>query len=286
VILLFLFFSYIFYPIAIINLWNIGNYNGISGGIKVVLTGFIAVLLSMFILTPIILRSSEHVNEKKISLILEKVTNQMKFDKTPKVFRIRTAQLNAISFYMINKKSLGLTTGLLEAFRNNQLNEQELECIFAYLLSYYSNQNIFKRYFMYGIPVFYNSIGYIFIYLGRGFYRLAEMTEQRGYKIFAWLSGFLCILAGKILRVPEKICSFFAFPLIYNFQRNADFMAKKITNQETLQSVLQKIDGINKDIDKRLTILPNPEYWFVKPINLLRIDKLFLFRIPQNKRIK
>lgn len=255
-------------------------------GIKIILTGFIAVLFSMFAFTPLILRSIESVNDKKISFILEKVVKQMKFDKMPKVFRIRTVQLNAISFYTINKKSLGLTTGLIEAFQNNQLDEKELECIFAYLLSYHSNQNTFKRYFMYGISTLYNSIGYIFIFLGRGFYRLAEMTEQRGYRIFTWFLGFLCILAGIIFRIPGKIGSIFAFSLIYSFQRNADFMAKKITNKETLRNVLQKINGNNKNINKRLTILPNPEYWFIKPIKMLMVDKLVLFRIPLEKRIR
>ena len=278
--------SYAFFPMTIVNLWNAGNNISIYIGIKIIITGFISVLISMFILTPIILRNIKLANNIEISLILEKIARQMKFEKTPNILMVKTAQINAISFNLINKKSIGLTTGFIEALQENQFNKQELECIFAYLLSYHSNQYTIKRYFMYGIVALYSSLGYIFIFLARGFYRLAEMTEQRGYRIFILLLGFLCIIAATLLRIPEKIGSIFAFPLIYSFQRKADSVAKKFTNQEILRNVLHTISENNKNITKRLNVLPNPEYWFVKPVNLFWIDKIFLFRIPLNKRIQ
>jgi Zn-dependent protease with chaperone function len=255
-------------------------------GIKVVLTGFIAVLISAFILAPILFRSIESIDDQKISVILERVAKQLNYKAIPKMYKIRTAQLNAIAYFMINKPSIGLTTGILEAYQNNYLNDQDFECIFAYLLSYHISQNCFKRYFMYGISSLYNSIGYILIFLGRGFLRIADMTEAKGSKFFAWLSGHLCLLVGTIFRIPTKIGSIFAFLLINRFQRNADLVAKNITSPTAMQEVLQKMHEYNKKIDKKLSILPEPEYWFIQPVQLFKIDKMFLFSYPLEKRIR
>jgi len=278
--------SYLFYPVTLTNYWFIDNFVSISMGIKVVLTGFIAVLISAFILAPVCFRSIEPINDQKIYLILERVAKQLKVKNVPKMYKIRTAQLNAIAYYMINKASIGMTTGILEAYQNNYLNEQDFECIFAHLLSYHVSQNCFKRYFMYGITSLYNAIGYILIFSGRGFLRLANMTEAKGSRFFAGLSGYLCMLVGTIFRIPEKIGSIFAFLLINRFQQNADLVARNITSPTALQEVLQKMNEYNKKIDKKLTILPEPEYWFIQPVQLLQIDRILLVSHSLEKRIR
>ena len=255
-------------------------------GIKVILTGFIAVLISAFILAPVLFRTIEPINDQKIYLILERVTKQLNYKSIPKMYKMRTAQLNAVAYFMINKPSIGLTTGILEAYQNNYLNDQDFECIFAHLLSYHVSQNSFKRYFMYGITSLYNSMGYILIFSGRGFLRLANMTEGKGSRFLTWLLGYICMLIGIIFRIPEKIGSIFAFSLINRFQQNADLVGKNITSPTAMQEVLQKMYEYNKKINKKLSILPEPEYWFIQPVKLLKIDKMLLFSHPLQKRIR
>ena len=278
--------SYLFHPVTLTHYWFSDDFVSISMGIRVALTGFIAVLISAFILAPIFFRSIEPINDQKIYLILERIAKQLNYKNVPKMYKIRTAQLNAIAYFVINKPSIGLTTGILEAYQNNYLNDQDFECIFAHLLSYHVSQNCFKRYFMYGIISLYSSIGYILIFSGRGFLRLADMTEAKCSRFFACLSGYLGMLFGTIFRIPEKIGSIFALLLINRFQQNADLVAKNITSPTAMQEVLQKMYEYNKKIDKKLSILPEPEYWFIQPVQLLKIDKILLVSHPLEKRIR
>lgn len=71
--------SFLFYPVTLIHYWIINDFVSISMGINVVLTGFIAVLISAFILAPVFFKSIEPINDQKIYLILERVAKQLKY---------------------------------------------------------------------------------------------------------------------------------------------------------------------------------------------------------------
>lgn len=265
-------------------LWMIDDFN-FSVGLKIILIGFIGVLLSTFILAPIVFRGIELVNDEKISAILKKIVERSKVKKVPVIYKIRTAQLNAIAYFILNKPCIGLSTGLLEAYYGHVLNDQDLECIFAHLLYYHKSRNTFKRNFMYGIASLYNSICYIFLFSGRGFLRLARITEQKGSNFFARIAGYICIIIGIIFRIPEKLSSIIASPLIFSFQKDADIAARKITGPKEMQEVLQKMVKYNGKINKDLSLLPDSEYWFIQPVKLLKIDQLFLFRPSFDRRM-
>ena len=279
---LFIITSYLFYPSVLFRFWMVDEFSVLLG-FKIILTGLIAVLASTFILEPIVFRSIERIEDDGLNAILKKIARQYQMNKIPGIYRIRTAQMNAIAYSMINKPCIGLTSGLLEAYQVHSFNEQDIECIFTHLLTVHRDQNVLKRNLMVGIAGFYNLIGYIFIISGRGFSRLGKITAQKASSLLALITGIVCIFIGILLRIPAKLSSILAFPLIYRFQKDADRATGEVTGFSPLLNTIQKMVEYNKKIDKELSILSEPEYWFIKPVKLLPIDRIFLFR-PSFKR--
>ncbi len=284
--IIFLFFitSFLFHPLMVSNLWRISQVDLLLA-LKVILTGLIAVGCSTFILAPIIFRGIEQVQDKDIHTILRKVTDQSQVKKIPGICRVRTSQANAIAYFVFNRSCIGLTNGLLEAYHNRDLNDQDLESIFACLLYYFKSGTTIKRNFMYSIASLYNSMCYILLFSGRGFFRLAKITEQRGSGFLIRMTGMICMIIGLLFRIPEKISSCIASPLIYRFQKDADKFAERLTGPKGMQRVIQKVIEYNRKLNKELSVLPDPEYWFVEPVRLLKMDQLVLFRIPFQNRI-
>ncbi|MDD4362893.1 MAG: hypothetical protein PHD33_01620 [Atribacterota bacterium] len=277
---LFLGMSYFFNPYIIFNSWSDGLFLNAEIFLKIILTGLICVIFSNFFLSAIVFRSVKSIADEKIEKLLHQTAERLNYNKKiPKVLKINTSQLNAISFNIINNHCLGLTTGLVDAYQNEQLGDKDMEYILLYLLSFHLYKNTYKRYLLSGITNLYSAIGYIFIYFGRGFMRLADFTKQIISKCVACVLGSIFLLIGNILKIPEKIGFLFARQLIKKFQKNADHLAMKYIDQDFMQETLQKIDEKNKYIaqDKKVAILPYPEYWFVQPLQLATVDKLFLF---------
>lgn len=278
VLILFLIMSFLFYPVVLRDILLNENFINISIAIVATITGFAAVLLSIYVLQPLVFRAVDTVGDEKVLTILNKTLKELNYQKIPKIYKIRTAQINAVAYLMFNKKCIGLTTGLVEAHQKNIINDQDLKYILFYTLSYHIKGNSFKRSFMLGIASFYSAVGYILIFLGMGFLKLTKISAQRLSRLFSTFLGYLCVLVGIMFRIPEKIGSILSFYLIYHFQKNADLLAQNNTSAEVMQESVKKIHEYNKSIDKKITILPFPEYWFVKPVRLLIVDKIILFR--------
>lgn len=277
--------SYFFNPSALIHFWLI-DYMSFSTGINIILAGIIAVLFSVFILAPIVFRSLDLINDQKINDILLKVANRYGIKKLPGIYRIRTAQINAINYSFVNKCCIGLTAGMLDAYRDKQLNDEDFEYVFAYILFQQKSHNDFKRNLVYGIASFYKSISYINLFFGWGFLRMAIIIDHKISRLFSYILGYFFVLVGIFLRVPEKLGSILAAPLIFKFQENADLNACKIVSPTAIKKTLKKIYNYNHNISQNLTILPEPEHWLFQPVRLLKIDQLFLFRSSFEKRIQ
>ena len=283
-IVLFIITSYLFYPSVLYRFWMINDFSVLMG-CKIALTGLIAVIGSTFILEPIVLKGLERIEDDELSAILEKIAFQYHMNKTPGIYQIRTSQTNAIAYWMANKPCIGLSSGLWEAYQAHAFDDQDITCILAHLLTVHRERIAFKRNLMLGIAGFYNLLGAVFLISGRGFSRLAKITGQQASSIFASMTGITCILIGNLFRIPAKLSSILALPLIYSFQKDADQAAGKVAGFNSLRKTIQKIIEYNEKIDKELSILSEPEYWFIKPAKLLWIDRILLVRPSVRKRI-
>ncbi|MBN2394873.1 MAG: hypothetical protein JXC36_00235 [Candidatus Atribacteria bacterium] len=278
--------SIVFYPSVVIRFWSTIDSISLLTGIRIVLSSIIAVLLSVFVFPPILFRSQGLVDDQKLNAILERMADHYGFKKIPGIYRIRTVQMNAIYYSSMNKHCIGLTSGILDAYRDQLLSDKDLEYIFSFTLFQKKNQNDLKRNLMFGIASFYKSMGYIVLFLGRGFLRIRKVTNHRAFSFFGYILGAFFILVGTILRVPEKIGSIFAAPLIVNFYKNADLYSSKIIDLGAMKAILQKINDYNQKIEQNLSLLAEPEYWLVQPVKLFKIDQLFMLRPSFEKRIQ
>lgn len=289
---------YIFFLFFVLNitfspivLLNIGKINGLSLNfiffLKIATIGMMAALISVFILPPMVFRAVVRVKDKEIYEVLSELSQQMGFTKMPEIYEIRTAQINSVPYWFMTKKCIGLTTGTIEAFQKKVLNRQDIKCILSHALAHHLSHDLIKYGIMYGIVAGYEALGYILIFSGRGFSRLAKMTVKKESQYISKILGYILLLAGVALRLPAKIGSLLASPLIIHFQKKTDIISSQYLALSEIVNTLKKVFEINQGLcKKKMALLPYPEYYYIKPIRLLKIDQIASFVPDFNKRLE
>lgn len=273
-----------------------------------ILIGLIVAFFSAYVLTSWTLRGIKPF-EKAPSEILksfEELSRKAGLEKHPELMIAETPEINAMAYVCLSGNRICVTRGLLNAYQNENIDEEDLNAILGHEIGHIRNLDCLKWSFVLSWISIFDAVGTLLMYMGEGIAGigvvLAEASEEvvitkegRGRYVarreggLIWLTiallGWMFYVFGVIQKIFCKIASILAFHLSRKQEHAADMVGAELTSPETMANALQRINTLNKElVAKELATLPYADRWQLQPCNPSLIDKLFDTHPPMEKR--
>jgi heat shock protein HtpX len=260
--------------------------------IVMLILGFIIALLSTYIIAPIILwKAFKDLNDNVIQGMLQQLSQKAGLKKVPKLMVFETPEFNAFTYITLFGPKLVLTSGLVNAFKNGEINNDELMAIMGHEIGHIKHKDTLRRWIVQSwISVFY-SLGTVLLFtglitMGIGF-TFSMLDRDDSESLGTILVGIALAIAGGIMMVISKIISLLSLHHDRFNEYLADEFGARIAGGDNLIGALKKIEGKNKSLtSKDVPYTPYPDSWQVKPAKTSIIDRLFSDHPPLEKRIE
>ncbi|MFQ6055645.1 MAG: M48 family metalloprotease, partial [Methanosarcinales archaeon] len=261
------------------------------------LIGFIVASFSAYVLTPWTLRGIKPFENTPPQVLksLEELSKKAGLKKVPKLMLAETPEINAMTYASISGNRVCVTRGLMEAYQDGKIDEEELKGILGHEIGHIKNFDCLKWSLVLSWISIFDTIGTIMMLLGQGIAHigtvLSESTEEvviekkwNGSYVArregGWmglsiaLTGWMLYISGIIQKIIAKIASILAFHLSRKQEIAADELGAELTNPENIANALRKIDTLNNElVAEKIAMLPYADRWQLQPRNPSRIDK-------------
>lgn len=260
---------------------------GLAGMWVLVFFGLITAGFTAYILTPIVLRFLKPLKDEKVLGMMEQLSKEAGMKKAPRLTIAETAEINAVAYNSIFGKRIGITTGLLQAYNDEKLDDKELEGILAHELGHHKSLDTLKNSFVFSFVSLIEGMGYLILVTGTGLARASEDLTESTAGLLAMLMGGIIALTGLIMRLVAKLVSALAFHFSRVQEYRADAFGAELRGRETMANALRKIHGLNNElVAKEVSALPYANRWQLRPAKLSWVDRLFSTHPSTEKRIK
>jgi heat shock protein HtpX len=274
-----------------------------------ILIGLIVAFFSAYVLTSWTLRGIKPFENAPSEILksFEELSRKAGLKKHPELMIAETPEINAMAYVCLSGNRICITRGLVNAYQNENIGEEELNAILGHEIGHIRNLDCLKWSLVLSWISIFDAIGYMCIRIGEGILHLgvilSEVTEETvivkegrdryvarreggmGGLLIA-LFGWMLYMFGVIQRIIAKIASILAFHLSRKQEYAADASGAELVRPEAIAGALQKIESLNNElIAKELASLPYADRWQLQPRNPSRIDRLFDTHPPTEKRI-
>jgi heat shock protein HtpX len=273
-----------------------------------ILIGLIVAFFSAYVLTSWTLRGIKPFENAPSEILksFEELSRKAGLKKHPELMIAETPEINAMAYVCLSGNRICITRGLVNAYQNENIGEEELNAILGHEIGHIRNLDCLKRSFVLSWISIFDAVGTLLMYIGKGIAGigvvLAGASEEvvitkvgRGRYVarreggLIWLAiallGWMFYVFGVIQKLFCKIASILAFHLSRKHEHAADMVGAELTSPETMTNALQRINTLNNELDaKELAALPYADRWQLQPRNPSWIDKLFDTHPPMEKR--
>lgn len=257
---------------------------------------------SILVTTPWSLRKITFDYGDKLPVGIEEIVDEMAAKagiKPPTIKGIATPEINTLAYRGLRNNNLILTVGVVKAFDDGDIGEEEMTALIAHSISYLKLRHHIKQTFVLSWINILHSAGtklrafaaevyregqkednryhYVTEYVPVGNGQVIEEKRlQKGdgmpYKIAA---GIAWVVAVAML-LWSKFAKLFALHLFRVQIYEADKLAASISTHQGLSRVLTYIDNFNDTIDEDgVSVMPYPDRWQSQPVRRTMIDKLW-----------
>ena len=248
------------------------------------LIGVIVAFFSAYILTPWSLWTEmKHFNDAPLQVLksLEELSRRAGIKKVPKLMIKETPEINACSYASLFGNRVSVTKGLMDAYQNGKVEEEELNAILGHELGHIRNRDCLRSELVLSwISLFDLGNWYYWFFIG-------FLRGKRGFRLLMAIATYYpFIIPGFIMKLISKIASIPAFHLSRREEYAADEIGAELTSPEITASALKKIENLNNElVAEQISLLPYSDRWQLQPRNTSRIDRLFDTHPPMEKRI-
>lgn len=259
------------------------------------LIGLIFAFFSAYVLTPLSLRKAMKPFDNaplQVTQSIEELSKKTEVKKMPKLMVMDTPEINAFAYASLSGSRICVTKGLIDAYQNGKLEENELKAILAHELGHVRNRDCLKSAFVLSWISIFDTIGNLFIVLGTvagvigaAASARASSDEETGLGILMAFAGWAAVISGFITKIIAKIASTLSFHLSRRQEYLADAFGAELTSPTAAASALRRIELLNDElVKKELDSLPYADRWQIQPRNPSAIDRLFDTHPPIEKR--
>ena len=253
--------------------------------------GFIVAFFSAYILTPFSLRKLKPLNNEELIKIVNELSQKAGIKRKTRLMIEDTPEINAMAYVSLFGNRVCITKGLLNAYKNKKIEEEEMKAILGHEIGHIKNLDCFRMGFVLSWIEIFNAIGNLLVIIGSaltgGGIIVGAASKEKEVGLIAIMLGWISIISGFIMRIIAKIASLIALHHSRIREYEADEMGAILTSPSIMSKSLEKIEKLNDElIAKELASLPYAERWQVEPKNLSWIDRLFSTHPPTNKRIQ
>jgi len=127
---------------------------------------FIIALISTYLIAPIILwKAFKKLNDNVIWEMVKQLSQRAGLKKVPKLMVFETPEFNAFTYIKLFGPKLVLTSGLMNAFKNVEINNDELMAIMGHEIGHIKHNDTLRRWIVQSwISVFY-SLGTVLLFI-------------------------------------------------------------------------------------------------------------------------
>lgn len=273
-----------------------------------ILIGLIVAFFSAYVLTSWTLRGIKPFENAPSGILksFEELSGKAGLEKRPELMIAETPEINAMAYVSLSGNRVCVTRGLMNAYQNENIEEEELNAILGHEIGHIRNLDCLKRSFVLSWISIFDAVGTLLMRIGEGVAGigvvLAEATEEvvitkvgsdryvaRREGGLIWLAiallGWMLYVFGVIQKIFCKIASILAFHLSRKNEHAADMVGAELTSPETMANALQRINTLDNElVAKELAALPYADRWQLQPRNPSWIDKLFDTHPPMEER--
>lgn len=258
----------------------------------ILLVGFIVAFFSAYILTPFTLKGIKPFENAppELTETIDEFRKKSGIKRKIKLMIAETPQINAMAYTSIFDNRICITTGLLKAYEDGKINEEEMKAIIGHEIGHIKNLDCFRMAFVISWISIFSMLGTLLIIIGNVISGaglvIGATSREKGAGAAARIIGLISIIAGFIMKIIAKVASILALHHSRKIEYHADMVGAELTTPTTMANSLEKIDRLNDElIAKELASLPYAERWQIEPKNLSWVDRLFLTHPPMNKRL-
>lgn len=248
--------------------------------------GIILGLVSFYWLTPESFKKISPVTNAKIVMLMEKLSQRAGLKNPPRLMILETPEVNALAVSG-RESSIVLTRGLIDAYSNGLLIEDELGAIIGHELGHLKHRDGLRRSLAYSWISIFSAGGEWITQIGISVIAETQAEQSSGLSSVAQgLAGLMMSSFGLFAKFLAKMASALYFHLSRRQEYEADDMGAQLTHPNAMASALKKIEELNVALVQReLQQLPFPDLWQVKPKRLSLVDRLWTTHPPTDERI-
>lgn len=250
------------------------------------LVGGIFGIISFYLIIPKAFKDAKPINDEKLLNLLEKLSQEAGLKNPPQLMTLDTPEINALAVSG-RKSCVILTQGLLEAYYNGTLTEEELVAIIGHELGHLKNHDGLRRSLAFSWISIFSAGGELVTFFGIKILNQARHEEEILASIMLLVAGIFVMFFGLYAKLLAKIASLLYFYLSRKQENDADNVGAQLTHPSVMGSALGKIEKLNDAlVQAALQQLPFPDQWQVKPRKLSFIDRLWTTHPPTETRVQ
>ncbi len=259
-----------------------------------ILIGLIVAFFSAYVLTSWTLRGIKPFENAPPEILksFKELSRKAGLEKQPELMIAETPEINAMAYVCLSGDRVCVTKGLMNAYQNENIAEDELNAILGHEIGHIKNRDCLKWSFVLSWVSIFDMIGTVCIIVGTAVSGIgvalevgSSREEGGGIGMVMGIFGWVLLISGFIQKIIAKIASILAFHLSRKQEHAADMTGAELTSPEKMANALQRIKTLNKElVAKELAALPYADRWQLQPRNPSRIDKLFDTHPPMERR--